>query len=86
MLRGVGATDLAQQIFDFTAGLEMDLQLRLRYVRVPTFSNIADDPTRVDSCLTLCELQGQSSSTVRGALSIKFYRQFSLKTGVGCGA
>ena len=47
LLRGVGATAAAEQIVDLATGLEMDLQSRLCYARVPTASNIADEPSRL---------------------------------------
>ena len=48
LCKGYGSTDLAQRIVAGTMESESQLKLKSWFARVPTHSNIADGPSRMD--------------------------------------
>ena len=65
LIRGAGATDMANVIINGFCVKEADLQLKTWFSRVPTHSNISDSPSRLDFSLTdmlgftRCQIQWQ---------------------------
>ena len=84
MIAGRAATVVSSQLVDSFVSREMELQIKPWFARVPTSSNIADDPSRLseDAVIAL----GSVKTPVNWSDFEKSMGQYvHSHSGVGCG-